>query len=128
MAGGLGGAGDHQQDLARIGRSSADGPDLISTGKKMMRVHNSDVAADETMATSSTAPMSTPSPIPRREDVTGLTFAAGSYLTPGAWPGPGPGSHSTSPLPPGQLSTPHPPVHPVSPLTTLRLLFCHEYR
>ena len=66
-------------------------------------------------STSSTAPMSTPSPIPRREDVTGLTFAAGSYLTPGAWPGPGPGSHSTSPLPPGQLSTPHPPVHPVSP-------------
>ena len=57
-------------------------------------------------STSSTAPMSTPSPSPRREDITGSTFGAGSYLTPGAWPGPGPGSHSgPSPLPPGQTST-----------------------
>ena len=66
-------------------------------------------------STSSTAPMSTPSPSPRREDVTGTVFGAGSFLTPGAWSVPGPGSHSShSPIPPGQLST-LPPVHPVSP-------------
>ena len=66
-------------------------------------------------STSSTAPMSTPSPSPRREDITGSTFGAGTYLTPGAWPGPGPGSHSgPSPLPPGQTSA-IPPLHPVSP-------------
>ena len=64
-------------------------------------------------STSSTAPMSTPSPIPRREDI--AAFGTGSHLTPGVWPGPGPGSHSgPSPLPPGQAST-LPNLHPVSP-------------
>ena len=63
---------------------------------------------------SSTAPMSTPSPVPRKEDMSS-TFGTGSHLTPGAWPGPGPGSHSgPSPLPPGQIATMS-TLHPVSP-------------
>ena len=63
---------------------------------------------------SSTAPMSTPSPIPGRENVTS-NFGIGTHLTPGAWSNPGPGSHSlTSPLPPGQ-SINFPSMHPVSP-------------
>ena len=65
-------------------------------------------------STSSTAPMSTPSPIPRREEVAS-NFGAGSHLAPGTWSGPGQGSHSGhSPLFSGQISN-LPNLHPVSP-------------
>lgn len=63
-------------------------------------------------STSSTAPMSTPSPVPRRDDISGA-FGTGSHLTPGAWPGHGLHS-SPSPVPPAQINTlAH--LHPVSP-------------
>ena len=65
-------------------------------------------------STSSTAPMSTPSPVPRKDDISSaFGFGTGSHLAPGTRPG-----HvqqlSPSPLPPAQINAlVH--LHPVSP-------------